>query len=66
MFSKKNIHLVPQLLQDRVNVMLSESSALIDVTVQDNIALQIETVRDFCVDALAQYEKQKVMKRRSA
>ena len=66
MFNKKNTHLIPQLLIDRVDVMLSESSALIDVTVQDNIALQIETVRDFCVDALSQYEKQKVIKRRSA
>jgi len=62
MFKSKLIHLVPPILQDRVNLMLSESDSLIDQTSRENVAQQLEVVRDYCIQALGTYAKLKSLK----
>jgi hypothetical protein len=64
MFPKTKIHLVPQFLQDRASFMLRDASDLVDETARDNCAQQLEVVRDFCIDALGRYEKQRLYKGR--
>jgi hypothetical protein len=44
--------------------MLRDASDLVDETARDNCAQQLEVVRDFCIDALGRYEKQRLYKGR--
>ena len=54
-FDKKNMHMVPQILQDRARAMLNENN----FGVAENLAMQLEAVADFCETMVQQYEKQK-------
>ncbi|HYT42419.1 MAG TPA: hypothetical protein VEP90_08730 [Methylomirabilota bacterium] len=54
-FDKKNLYLVPQILQDRAQAMLNENN----LGAAENIAMQLEVVIEFCETAVQQYEKRK-------
>ncbi len=64
MFAKNKIHLIPPFLLDRANLMLTETSELVDIAARENCAQQLETIRDFCIGALGKYEKQKVQSKK--
>ncbi|HYT41926.1 MAG TPA: hypothetical protein VEP90_06240 [Methylomirabilota bacterium] len=54
-FDKKNLHMVPQILQDRAQTMLNENN----FGVAENVAMQLEVVIEFCEAAVQQYDKKR-------
>lgn len=59
MINHKQLHLVPQMVQDRVQTMLNEnfSTESREIYVQ-----QIEVIRDYCTAALDEFNKMKTRK----
>ena len=54
MYNQKHEHLVPQILKDRAEALVSKTGT---PETKENYAQQLEVVRDFCDKFLTQYRK---------